>query len=104
MFTTIRLNIKDLDLQFLKELEEKAGESAQVEIRVESNKYGEGLFSEDQFWELIEMFDWSQKNREKIIAPAVDALSKMPISSVYLFEDFLSKMLYEIDTKDHGKT
>ncbi len=103
MTTTLRVNIKDLDLQFFKELQTQAGDTAQVEIRVESNQHGEGLFTEDQFWQIIEMFDWSQKNREAIIAPAVVALSEMPISAIYLFEDFLSEKLYNIDTKEHAK-
>jgi len=103
MTTTLRINIKDMNLQFLKELEENAGTSAQVEIKVESNKHGEGLFSEEQFWQLIELFDWKQKKRDDIIQPAVTALSKMPISAIYLFEDFLSEKLFDIDTKEHAK-
>lgn len=103
MTTTLRVNIKDINLQFLKELEKTAGTSAQVEIKVESNKHGEGLFSEEQFWELIEMFDWKQKKRDDIIKPAVIALSEMPVSAIYLFEDFLSEKLFNIDTKEHAK-
>lgn len=103
MTTTLRINIKDMNLQFLKELEEKAGTSAQVEIKVESNKHGEGLFSEEQFWQLIELFDWKQKTRDDIIQPAVIALSRMPVSAIYLFEDFLSEKLFNIDTKEHAK-
>jgi hypothetical protein len=104
MTTTLRVNLKDINLQFFKDLEEKAGASAQVEIRVESNQHGEGLFTEEQFWQLIELFDWKQKQRDDIIRPAVMALSKMPISAVYLFEDFLSERLFDIDTKEHAKS
>jgi hypothetical protein len=86
-------------LQFFKDLEEKAGASARVEIRVESSKHGEGLFTEEQFWQLVELFDWKQKKRADIIQPAVTALSAMPVSAIYLFEDLLSKMLFDIDTK-----
>jgi hypothetical protein len=102
MTTTLRVNIKDLDPQFVKELEEKVGNSAQVEIKVESSKHGEGLFSEAQFWEVIELFDWSQESREAIVRSAVTTLSKMPVSSIYLFEDFLSEKLFNIDTKAHA--
>lgn len=102
MTTILRVNIKDINLQFLKDLEEKAGASAQVEIKVESSKHGEGLFSEEQFWQLIELFDWKQKNRADIIQPAVIALAKMPVSAIYLFEDFLSEKLFNIDTKQHA--
>ena len=103
MTTTVRVNIKDINLQFFKDLEEKAGASAQIEIKVESSRHGEGLFSEEQFWQLIEMFDWKQKNRADIIQPAVIALAKMPVSAIYLFEDFLSEKLFNIDTKQHAE-
>jgi|GEM_PF-4951224 len=49
MTTTLRVNIRDINLQFSKYLEEKASESAQIEIKVESSQYGEGLFTEAQF-------------------------------------------------------
>jgi hypothetical protein len=104
MMTTLRLNIRDMNPQLFKELEEQAGASAQVEIRISSNKHGEGLFSEEQFWQLIELFDWKQKKRNDIIQPAVTALSKMPVSAIYLFEDFLSEKLFNIDTKEHAKS
>ena len=74
-----------------------------MEIRVEGNTHGEGLFSEEQFWELIDMFDWKQKKRSDIILPAVKALSNMPVSNIYLFEDFLSEKLFNIDTKEHAE-
>lgn len=103
MTTTLRINIKDLNPQFFQELEQEMGSSTQVEIKVESRTHGEGLFSEEQFWQLVELFDWKQKNRDKIIEPAVIALSKMPISAIYLFEDFLSEKLFNLDTKEHAK-
>lgn len=103
MTTTLRVNLRDINLQFFKDLEEKAGASAQVEIRVESSKHGEGLFTEEQFWQIIELFDWKQQKRADIIQPAVTALSIMPTSAIYLFEDFLSEKLFDIDTKEHAK-
>ena len=46
MTATLRVNIRDINLQFFKDLEKKAGTSAQLEIKVESSRHGEGLFSE----------------------------------------------------------
>jgi hypothetical protein len=103
MTTTLRISLRDINLQIFKDLEEKAGASAQVEIRVESSKYGEGLFTEEQFWQIIELFDWNQQKRKDIIQPAVTALSIMSASAIYLFEDFLSEKLFDIDTKEHAK-
>lgn len=101
--TVFRVNIKDINPQFFKELEEKAGASTQVEIKVEGSRHGEGLFSEEQFWHLIDLFDWKQKKRADIIIPAVNALSAMPVSAIYLFEDFLSEKLFNLDTKQHAE-
>jgi Protein of unknown function (DUF4240) len=103
MTMTLRVNLRDINLQFFKDLEEKAGASAQVEIKVESSKHGEGLFSEEQFWQIIELFDWKQQKRDDITQPAITALSKMPVSAIYLFEDFLSEKLFNLDTKEHAK-
>jgi hypothetical protein len=103
MTTTLRVNIRDVNSKLLKELEDKAGPSARLEITVEGNWHGEGLFSEDQFWELIDLFDWKQEKREDIIHPAVEALSKMPVSAIYLFQDFLSEKLFNLDTKAHAE-
>ncbi len=103
MTTPLRVNIKDINLQFFKDLEETAGASAQLEIKVESNRCGEGLFNEDQFWQAIELLDWKQKNRADVVEPLVASMSKMPMSSIYLFQDILSEKLFNIDTKEHAK-
>lgn len=103
MTTTLRVNIKDINPQFFKDLEEQAGASAHLEIKVESSIHGDGLFSEDQFWALIDLFDWTQKSRADITRPAVIALSKMPVSAIYLFMDFLSEKLFNIDTRMHAE-
>jgi hypothetical protein len=103
MTTTLRVNIKDINPQFFKDLEAQAGPSAQVEIKLDGSQHGEGLFSENQFWQLIELFDWTQKKRDAIIHPAVVALSRMPVSAIYLFEDFLSEKLFNLDTRRHAE-
>lgn len=101
--TVFRINVKDINLQFLKELEATAGASGQVEIKVEGRKHGEGLFSEEQFWQIIDQFDWTQKKRADIVRPAINALSEMPIAAIYLFEDFLSEKLFKLDTRQHAE-
>lgn len=97
-----RVNIQDLNMQFLQELKSKAGPSAQVEIRVDGSHHGEGLFSEEQFWAIIELLDWKQKRRDDIIKPAVEALAQMPVSNIYLFADILSEKLFLLDTRLHA--
>ena len=100
--TTLRINLNDVNAQFFKELKASVGNTAQVEIKVEDTKHGEGLFSEDQFWSIIDLLDWQKKQRAEIMVPAVSALSKMPVSSIYLFQDMLSEKLYQLDTRRHA--
>lgn len=69
---------------------------------MEETKHGEGLFSEDQFWNLIDLLDWTQQQRSAITVSAVLALSKMPVSSIYLFQDMLLEKLYQLDTRQHS--
>lgn len=103
MTTVLKVNIGDINPQFIHNLKEKFNTSAQVEIRVEEQTHGEGLLSEEQFWGIIDLLDWNKKNRDEIVAPAVVALSQMPVSNVYLFKDKLSEKLYHLDTRAHAK-
>lgn len=101
--TVLRVNLQDINLQFFKDLQASAGSTAEVEIRVETNQQGEGLFSEEQFWDIIDLLDWNKGRRDEIIQPAIQALSKLPISNIYLFAEKLAEKLYRLDTRQHGK-
>ena len=101
--TILKVNINDINPQFFQDLKDNFEKTAQVEIRVEETKHGEGLFSEEQFWNIISLFDWQKKEQSDIIAPAVTALSKMPVASIYLFADMLSEKLYQLDTRTHAE-
>jgi hypothetical protein len=102
MTTVLNVNINDLSTQFIRELRGRFDNSAQIEIRIVAPKHGEGLLSDNDFWGIINLLDWKKKKRDSIIAPAIEALSKMPISNIYLFQDFLSEKLFQLDTRLHG--
>lgn len=102
MATVLRLNINDLSNQLLYELGQKFGQSAQVEIRVQKKKKKQELFSDKQFWQIINMLDWTQKSHKDILAPAIKQLAEMPIVNIYLFADKLSEKLFLLDTRLHG--
>jgi Protein of unknown function (DUF4240) len=103
MTTILKVNIADLSTQFIRELRHKFEKNAQIEIRVEEQQRGEDLLSDAQFWQIIDLLDWSKKDYAETLAPAVTALSKMPIACIYLFKDKLSEKLYALDTKAHAK-
>jgi hypothetical protein len=104
MTTVLKININDLSAQFIHDLKAKFGKTAQLEIRVENPKHGEGLFSEVQFWQIINGLDWNQEDYTEIVKPAVALLSKLPISNIYLFQDALSEKLFRLDTKTHANS
>ncbi|MEY4937685.1 MAG: hypothetical protein RIS64_4044 [Bacteroidota bacterium] len=104
MTTVLKININDLSAQFIHDLKAKFGKTAQLEIRVENPKHGEGLFSEVQFWQIINGLDWNQEDYTEIVKPAVALLSKLPLSNIYLFQDYLSEKLFRLDTKAHANT
>ena len=103
MTTILRVNINDLSNQFIQDLRKRFDKTAQLEIRVEEQKQGEGLLSENEFWQIISLLDWSKHEASEILDQAVKALSKMPIANIYLFKDQLSEKLYYLDTKVHAK-
>lgn len=101
--TVLKVNLEDINPQFFEDLKDDLGKDVQVEIRVQETLHGEGLFSEARFWEIVDLLDWSKRERSAIIAPAVRELSRMHISGIYLFHDILSEKLYRLDTRQHAQ-
>ena len=102
MTTVLRVNLNDLSNQFIQDLRNRFEKTAQIEIRVEEQKQGEGLLSEEQFWQLINCLDWTKQDDNEIMAKAAQALSNMPVANIYLFKDILSEKLYRLDTRAHA--
>ena len=102
MRTVLRVNINDLSNQLLYELGQKFGQFAEVEIRVQKKKKKQELFSDEQFWQIINTLDWTQKTQKDILAPVIKQLAEMPIVNIYLFADKLAEKLYLLDTRLHG--
>lgn len=101
--TVLKVSLEDINPQFFEDLKGDLGKDAEVEIRVQESRHGEGLFSEADFWQVVDLLDWSNRNRAAISAPAAKALSRMHISSIYLFQDILSEKLYRLDTRQHAQ-
>ncbi len=102
MTTRISVPLSEIDEQFLQELKKKYPGHTRLDIQV-VNLDDIPSFSEDDFWSIISLLDWSAKGtREKAIKPAVEALSQQPVSHIYLFEDILAEKLYQLDTKEHA--
>jgi len=60
--------------------------------------------NEDLFWRIIKLLNWKKTGDDDlVIKPCIDVLKQMPIENSYKFEDILSKLLYQLDTKAHAK-
>lgn len=98
----VKISLKDLSHQFVQDLTQRFGKTAEVEIRVQESSKNPLLLTETDFWRIIEKLDWSKSKGEEVLEPAVKLLAEMPIPNIYLFEDKLSEKLYLLDTKQHA--
>jgi hypothetical protein len=103
MDTILHIPLQDFSMNFISDLKEKFGKTAQIEIKVREISPSEILFSETDFWSIIDKIDWSKKPSEAKLKTAVKTLSKLPVSNIYLFADKLAEKLFLLDTAAHGK-
>ncbi|BCB02729.1 DUF4240 domain-containing protein [Bacillus sp. KH172YL63] len=59
---------------------------------------------ENEFWKIIDMFEWKHSgDDEKVLAKALNYLSKKSNEDIYTFDDILSKLLYDLDGKRYAE-
>jgi hypothetical protein len=105
MTTVLNVSLNDLSSQFINDLKQKFSKTTtEVEIRLQDKSSADDLFSEDDFWRVIDKIDWSKKGSENKIAPVVKELSQMPVVNICLFADKLSEKLFQLDTRTHANT
>jgi Protein of unknown function (DUF4240) len=96
MTTMIKIPLRNLTGAVVQDLQEKYPD-AELQIDVAGDKPS-GLLTEQRFWELIGLLDWSkQGDDEAVIEPAVTALANGPTRHIFDFEDIVSKKLYLLD-------
>ena len=78
MATVLNLNLNDLSSQFVQKLKQKFGKTAEVEIHLRDKSPVEDIFSESDFWKIIDSIDWSKKVSKDKLLPAIKMLSKKP--------------------------
>lgn len=104
MTTRISVPLSEINEKFLEELKEKYPGNTRLDIQV-VNLNDIPSFTEDDFWKIIALLDWSAKgNRNDVLAPALAVLTQHPVSHIYLFEDILADKLFQLDTKAHADT
>lgn len=98
MPATITIAIDKLDAQLIRELKEKY-QGTELEITIRRQEEGV-LLSEQEFWSLIDLLDWEQDTDDAITKPLVEALSNLPVSKIYGFEEQLAEKLYALDKEE----
>lgn len=96
MHTAIKMPLRSLNLAVVKDLQEKYP-NAEVSVVVNHDP-NQAPLSEQRFWEIIAMLDWSKQGDDAaVIEPAVALLAASPVRHIYEFEDILSEKLYLLD-------
>lgn len=60
------------------------------------------MMSENDFWDLINLIDWSKRNDEHKLKPIATALAKKTRTDIKRFAERLAYVLYQLDTRAHG--
>ncbi|MEO8612493.1 MAG: DUF4240 domain-containing protein [Chloroflexota bacterium] len=59
---------------------------------------------ENQFWDMIALFDWSHEGDDRaVMRPAIDALAKLDPEALHAFDEILAAKLYALDTQAHAQ-
>lgn len=56
--------------------------------------------TEREFWKIMDKADWKSSGDDKVLAPVIDALSKLDDKDIFGFEDMMSELLYELDSRE----
>ncbi|MCC6462447.1 MAG: DUF4240 domain-containing protein [Saprospiraceae bacterium] len=103
MSTILKINVQELDTQFLENLKQEFANS-ELEIWVHDQAEPVPAFSDEAFWALIALLDWSDESDDaRVIEPAIQALARQPLAVIYRFYDLLSEKLWHLDTREHAQ-
>lgn len=102
MPTTIRLPLRALNAEVIKDLQEKYPD-AEVSVDVHQDPQHAPL-SEARFWEVIALLDWSKEgDDEAVLQLALKQLTEAPIRHIFEFADILSEKLYALDARAYAE-
>ncbi|MBO0593936.1 DUF4240 domain-containing protein [Cellulophaga sp. E16_2] len=61
------------------------------------------MMDDQSFWEVIEKIDWSRKEDEEKMLPAIKFLANKKVSEIKQFQENLTYKLYLLDNKENAK-
>lgn len=99
----LKINIQELDARFIEKMKAEHATS-DLEIHVVDAAGESPRLDEAGFWNVISKLDWDKVGDDAaVLEPAVEYLSKQPLSQVYQFVDQLAEKLHLLDTKAHAQ-
>ncbi|MEM6699373.1 MAG: DUF4240 domain-containing protein [Bacteroidota bacterium] len=101
MTATLKININQLDANFIQRLKEQFGDST-LEINIAPTASVAPL-TDEQFWEIIDLLDWEKEHKDDILQNALLRLSNISIGAIYRFQDILCDKLYQLDGRKYAE-
>jgi hypothetical protein len=96
MTTAIKLPLRSLNADIMRDLQEKYPE-AEISVNLHQNRNHAPL-SEQDFWKIIGLLDWTKEGDDTaILKPAVTYLMASPVRHIFDFADMLSEKLFATD-------
>jgi hypothetical protein len=101
MTAVLKMKVEELNATFVAHLQQEFAHSG-LEIRVHEQPDTASFFTNEDFWHIIESFDWENKENN-VILPAIQILETQSLAHIYRFNDMLSEKLWNLDTKNHAQ-
>jgi len=97
MAEVIKIKLSELSDALREKLMQRYGADTELEIYVHPQPDGGGL-SEEQFWMLIDLLDWSREgDDDAVVEPLVRQLTQLPVEYIHSFQNRLAEKLYHLD-------
>ena len=101
MSNAIKLPLRSLNIETIRDLQEKYPE-AEISLELKPDAARAPL-SDNHFWTIIDLLDWTQSDDDLIIEPSVAHLTSGSVRSILEFADLLSEKLYALDNKIYAQ-
>jgi hypothetical protein len=97
MNTVLEMPLRDITANAIQDLQNKFP-SATLRIETEHIRSTKGM-NELRFWKIIAQLDWRTTDANKILLPAIVALSHCTQNDIKIFHDLLHEKLFTLDAR-----
>lgn len=102
MTTTIKLPLRSLNVEKVRDLQEKYPE-AEISVDLNHDRHHASL-SESGFWHIISLLDWTKAgDDEAVLRPALRFLTEGSVRHIFDFADILSEKLFALDGRIYAQ-